>query len=218
MCCRIYLASKSPRRRQILLSMGYDPLPCPSGDCMPESLSDDELRLPGESAKDYVIRTARAKALQAFLRISDQALPALPVIAADTTVSIGEEILRKPRSEDDELQMLRKLSGRSHTVRTAVAVGLSADTLKVAVSESTVFFDRIPQPMMVAYAKTPEPYDKAGGYAVQGLAAIFITRIEGSYSGVMGLPVHETARLLSALGYPPPALKNPLQSEASART
>ena len=210
---QIYLASKSPRRRQILAALGYVPVLLPPENSPFQTASDDELRLPGESARDYVVRTAKAKALQAFIRIKTANLPLLPVVAADTTVVLGEEILRKPHDEQDELQILRKLSARTHVVRTAVAVGSSADTLQVAVSESSVVFDRIPEPLMKAYARTVEPYDKAGGYAVQGLAGIFIKRIEGSYSGVVGLPVHETVSLLCALGHPPPALKNPLQSE-----
>ena len=197
---RIYLASKSPRRRELLGTLGYEVVPLPQGIATPFAAPGDEERREDEPALEYVLRTARTKALDALAQIEAEGLEPLPVVAADTTVVLGEEILGKPRDAAEELEFLEKLSGRTHRVRTAVFAGTDKNTLISALSESRVTFERIAPEAMRAYAATAEPYDKAGGYAVQGLAAAFISRIEGSYSGIMGLPVYETAKLLSRFG------------------
>lgn len=197
---RIYLASKSPRRRELLGALGYEIVLLPQGVATPFAAPGDEERQPGEPALEYALRTAKTKAIDALAQIKAEGLERLPVVAADTTVVLGEEILGKPRDAAEELEFLEKLSGRTHLVRTAVFAGTAPENLVFAVSESKVTFERIAPEAMRAYAATAEPYDKAGGYAVQGLAAAFISRIEGSYSGIMGLPVYETAKLLSRFG------------------
>ncbi len=206
MSSTLYLASKSPRRQEILRSLGYSLLLLPAGRATRLAYEGDEERLTGESAYDYVVRTATEKARQAFLRITGENLPLHPVVAADTTVVLGEEILGKPADREEELEFLSRLSGRTHIVRTAVAAGLSEERILTAVSESLVTFSDISRSTAERYAATDEPYDKAGGYAVQGLAACFISRIEGSFSGIMGLPVFETADLLSRLSCSVPVL------------
>lgn len=199
----LYLASKSPRRLEILRNLGYAVVPLPQGGSSPFAFEGDEERAPGESSADYVLRTARTKALQAFEEIRSRNLPRRPVVAADTTVVLGEDILGKPRDKTEELQFLRRLSCQTHIVRTAVFAGTDEANLRGLVSESRVTFGRITPEDMLAYASCNEPYDKAGGYAVQGLAAAFIEKIEGSYSGIMGLPVYETAALLREFGCGP---------------
>lgn len=200
MTSRIYLASKSPRRREILAGLGYE-ICLLAPEASPASAPQtDEERRPGESARSYVLRTAREKALGAIRMIEEKRLGVLPVVSADTTVVFGETILRKPQSVEEELRFLELLSGKTHVVRTAVAVGTTEENLETVISESRVTFCTMTDSMMKLYAGTDEPYDKAGGYAVQGLAGAFITHIEGSYSGIVGLPVFETVELLSHFG------------------
>lgn len=197
---RICLASKSPRRRELLAALGYDIVLLPQGVATPFACPGDEERREGEPALGYALRTAKTKALEALAQIEAEGLERLPVVAADTTVVLGERILGKPRDRAEELEFLGQLSGRTHLVRTAVFAGTEPGNLISAVSESSVTFEKMTREAMEAYADTDEPYDKAGGYAVQGLAAAFICRIEGSYSGIMGLPVYETGKLLSRFG------------------
>ena len=200
MTSRIYLASKSPRRREILAGLGYE-ICLLAPEASPASAPQtDEERRPGESARSYVLRTAREKALGAIRMIEEKRLEVLPVVSADTTVVFGETILRKPQSVEEELRFLELLSGKTHVVRTAVAVGTTEENLETVISESRVTFCTMTDSMMKLYAGTDEPYDKAGGYAVQGLAGAFITHIEGSYSGSVGLPVFETVALSSHFG------------------
>lgn len=195
----LYLASKSPRRKQILEAMGIRDLEIVhAGPAMLTAFEGDEIQHAGESAEDYVIRTASDKARQAMARIRSLAAAPAPILAADTVVICNGEILGKPVDREQARAFLQRLSGRTHEVRTAVAVSDGhSDELHVAVSISQVTFARLSSGQIESYVQTEEPYDKAGGYAVQGLAAVFIERIEGSYSGIMGLPVFETARLLS---------------------
>lgn len=195
----LYLASKSPRRREILAGMGISDLEIVhAGPAQLTAFAGDELQHEGESPEDYVVRTAEEKARQALERIVDEGRPALPVLAADTVVICCAEVLGKPRDRDEARLFLQRLSGRTHEVRTAVVVGTGVnELLHTAVSVSRVTFARLAPEQIEAYVLTEEPYDKAGGYAVQGLAGLFIERIEGSYSGIMGLPVFETARLLN---------------------
>lgn len=187
----IVLASRSPRRSQLLHQIG-----------IPHEVlcvDFDEERLPGEAPKGYVERLARDKALHA--RRQHPELDGRPLLAADTAVVLGASIFGKPRDEQDCIRMLGELSGRVHEVMTAVALHDGA-TMRAAVSVSRVSFRALGEAERCAYWATGEPADKAGGYAVQGLGAVFIERIEGSYSGVMGLPLYETALLLSAAGIP----------------
>lgn len=185
----VYLASASPRRRELLTQIGvrWELLP---GEA-------DEATRGGEAAADYVRRVALAKARDAFARIP-AGRPA-PVIAADTTVAIGAELLGKPASEADCRRMLTRLSGAVHEVFSAVCV-VSARGESVAVNRSEVAFRDIAPAEIDAYWRSGEPADKAGGYAIQGLGAVFVREIRGSYSGVMGLPLFETAALLDEHG------------------
>jgi septum formation protein len=180
------LASVSPRRRELLRQIGVPHLTA--------APNIDERILPGEAADDYVRRMARAKA--AAVRAHTLALP---VLAADTIVVLDDEICGKPASEAEGIAMLARLSGRSHRVLTAVALA-AADAIALRLSVSEVRMRAISAAEARAYWHTGEPHDKAGGYAVQGRGAVFIERLAGSYSGVMGLPLFETAELLRAAG------------------
>jgi nucleoside triphosphate pyrophosphatase len=182
------LASASPRRRELLAQIG-----------VPHSVKAahiDESRKPSESAHEYVLRLAKEKA-EAIWRDAAN----LPVLAADTTVVLDEEIFGKPRDRDDALQMLAALSGRTHDVLTAVALA-TTEGITTCLSESKVRFRKITEEERLAYWSTGEPRDKAGAYAIQGLGAIFVESLVGSYSGVMGLPLFETAELLRAAKVP----------------
>jgi septum formation protein len=184
----ICLASVSPRRRELLAQIGVPHIVV--------GADIDETTQIGEAPRDYVLRMARQKALTVRERGES-----LPVLAADTTVVLDDVIYGKPRDRADGLAMLGRLSGRTHAVMTAVAL---ADSRGVAVqlSVSTVRFRDLSSQECAEYWETGEPRDKAGGYAVQGAAAVFIESLSGSYSGVMGLPLFETAGLLRAAGVP----------------
>ena len=184
----VRLASVSPRRRELLTQIG-----------VPHVVTGahiDEAVHPGERPHDYVQRMARAKAQTVW----EQDL-SLPVLAADTTVVLDGQVFGKPADRADALRMLGLLSGRTHEVLTAVALA-SADGLAVRVSVSAVRFRALAADEIAAYWETGEPRDKAGAYAVQGLAAVFIESLSGSYSGVMGLPLFETSELLRAARVP----------------
>jgi len=184
----ICLASQSPRRRELLAQIGVHPVTL--------HVDVDERVVPGEAPEQYVARLAAAKAVAGW-----QAQPVsgrLPALGADTAVVAGGQILGKPRDRDDALAMLDALSGRTHRVLTAVA--LARPAVAVLTSASRVTFRTLGRAEAAAYWATGEPADKAGGYAIQGLAAQFIARLEGSYSGVMGLPLYETAQLLGEAG------------------
>ena len=180
------LASVSARRRELLAQIGVPHLV--------SAANIDEAVQPGEPAADYVVRMARSKALAVRARRAD-----LPVLAADTTVAIDGVICGKPADQSEGLAMLQRLSGRSHQVLTAVALA-GAGGLNFRLSASEVRFRRLSRAECLAYWHSGEPRDKAGGYAVQGRAAVFIEHLSGSYSGVMGLPLFETAQLLAAAG------------------
>jgi septum formation protein len=194
----VYLASQSPRREELLTQIGvgfkvFVRKPDGAADAIDESV------LPDEAPVDYVQRVARAKAEAGRRGIRAHGLPPYPLLAADTTVFAGSTILGKPGSNAEAEQMLRTLSGRTHRVYTAVALAWQ-DRIELALSESTVTMRELADDEIARYVGTFEPMGKAGAYAVQGRAAIFISRIEGSYSGVMGLPLYETANLLRAAG------------------
>jgi septum formation protein len=192
---RLYLASASPRRRELLLQIGLAHqvllAPAPPGD--------DEPQLPGESPADYVLRTAREKAERGQAWMRGQGLAALPVLAADTTVILDGAVLGKPADRADALRILQCLSGTTHEVRTAVALA-ARGRLFEAVSVTQVAMRATTASERERYCDSGEPYGKAGAYGIQGLAGVFIERIAGSYSGVMGLPLYETARLLAQGG------------------
>jgi septum formation protein len=182
------LASASPRRRELLGQIGV-----PHVLAVPDV---DEAVLPGEAAADYVVRMARSKARSIHTRGA-----ALPVLAADTSVVIDGRICGKPANADEGIAMLLELSGRSHLVLTAVALAVAGEVAH-RLSTSEVRFRPISRAQCIAYWNSGEPHDKAGGYAVQGCGAVFIAHLSGSYSGVMGLPLFETAQLLEAAGLP----------------
>jgi septum formation protein len=182
----VYLASGSPRRRELLRQIGVPFKIIGAGI--------DESVQAGEPASGYVSRLAAAKAQAGWGSVSDA-----PVLAADTAVILDDEILGKPAGREQALQMLLALSGRTHEVLTAVAVRTAAG-IDARISRSQVTFRGIDPAEARAYWETGEPHDKAGAYAIQGAAAVFIAELRGSYSGVMGLPLYETAELLQAAG------------------
>lgn len=189
----VYLASQSPRRSQLLEQLGVrHTLLLPSTDEDAEAL---EVVLPGEAPPDYVQRVTRLKLEAALQRRVARGLPDAPVLCADTTVALGRSILGKPQDAADATRMLARLSGRSHRVLTAVALGQGARLVQ-ALSVSQVRFAVMDAHDIETYVASGEPMGKAGAYAVQGLAAAHIARISGSYSGIMGLPLFETAHAL----------------------
>ena len=192
---RIYLASRSPRRRELLKQIGVNfELLLLRED--PKRGSDvDETPLPDELPDAYALRIAGAKAENAALRIAQRSLPRNPVLVADTTVVLDGQILGKPADAGHAIQMLQALSGREHKVITVVAMA-KLERVETRMSVSTVQFRELSETEIRRYVAGGEPLDKAGAYAIQGRAAVFITRIEGSYSGIMGLPLAETAELL----------------------
>lgn len=164
------------------------------------AFAGDELQRSGELPQDYVVRIAKEKALQALARIASENLPPAPVLAADTVVILHDEILGKPADIEEARSFMTRLSGQTHEVRTAVTVGTTAQNLEVSVSVSHVHFAVLQPDQIEDYIRTSEPYDKAGGYGIQGLAGLFIDSIQGSYTGIMGLPVFETGMLLKKYG------------------
>jgi septum formation protein len=196
----IYLASRSPRRRELLAQIGvkFEPLLFREGTRADADTSEDVL--PGETADDYVRRVCTLKAEAAWQRVvMRRGLQRKPVLAADTTVAVEAEILGKPSDKMDAERMLHVLSGTRHRVLTAVAIAFE-ERREMAVSESFVTFAALDNERIAAYVQSGEPFDKAGAYAIQGRAGAFVERIEGSYSGIMGLPLFETAELLRKFG------------------
>ncbi|KVN40420.1 septum formation inhibitor Maf [Burkholderia pyrrocinia] len=193
----LYLASQSPRRQELLQQIGVRfelLLPRPDEDA--EAL---EAERPGETADDYVLRVTVAKAEAARARLAASGMPAAPLLVADTTVTIDGAILGKPADPADALAMLTRLAGREHAVLTAVAViDAGGALLPPALSRSSVRFAAAPRDAFARYVETGEPFGKAGAYAIQGRAAEFVEQIAGSHSGIMGLPLFETAALLRA--------------------
>lgn len=185
----VLLASQSPRRLELLRQLGLQPRVQP--------VQIDETPRPGEAATEYVLRLARAKAEAAVSAAGHGA--GVPIVAADTAVAVDGVILGKPENAAAAHHMLRLLSGRTHEVHTAVAVA-TRQALATAVSTSRVTMMPLPDDDIAAYLASGEAYDKAGAYGIQGLAGMFVQRLEGSYSGVMGLPLFETAQLLRAAG------------------
>ena len=191
----IYLASRSPRRRELLTQIGVRFHLLLFRARPGEGLDVDEEPLAGELPAAYVERVARAKAEAGWRRLMQRNLPQAPVLAADTTVALGERILGKPASREEAAAMLAELSDSQHEVLTAIALKYG-DWMESALSSSEVRFKKLAPEEIRQYVATRECDDKAGGYAIQGRAARFITELRGSYSGVMGLPLYETAQLL----------------------
>ncbi len=188
---QVILASQSPRRVAILKQMGID--------CIVMPADIDESQIAHEMPADYVLRLAKEKALAILEKLNRQHAN-MPILAADTTVALENTIFGKPENDADAIQMLKQLSGTQHQVHTAVAVVLNQ---KVEVALNTTLVEMMPlsDAMIAAYIATNEHSDKAGSYAIQGLAGNWIKRIDGSYTGVMGLPVYETAMLLNKIGF-----------------
>ena len=196
---RIYLASRSPRRQELLRQIGvaFDELrlrEAPGRD--PDIVEGPR---DGESAPDYVKRIARTKANVGWERMTERGLPPRPVLGADTEVVLDGHIFGKPADSQHALEMLARLAGRTHAVMTAVALRWEREFV-ILMSTSQVTMRELTADEMARYVATGEPVGKAGAYAIQGLAAAFITRIDGSYSGVMGLPLAETGAALGKIG------------------
>jgi septum formation protein len=198
---KIYLASKSPRRRELLRQVGVDfeLLTLRSDPVRGPDVSEDPHE--GEEPHVYVARVAHAKGAFAWKVLQQRRQALRPVLTADTTVTIDGLILGKPQNSDEAVAMLERLSGRTHQVLTSVAIH-HLDLAEQVTQVSNVRFAKLSPAAIKAYCATAEPYDKAGGYGIQGPAALFIEHIEGSHSGIMGLPLFETANLLRKAGLP----------------
>jgi septum formation protein len=191
---KLYLASTSPRRRELLQTMQIAfavlDVPAPPGE--------DEPQHAGESAHDYVCRTAREKAERGRDLVIAQALPRLPVLGSDTTVILDGDVLGKPADHADAQHMLGRLSGRTHEVKTAVALWVPhRDAVWEVVATTAVTFRSLSTDDIARYCASGEPFGKAGAYGIQGLAGAFVSHLSGTFTGVMGLPVFETAQLLA---------------------
>jgi septum formation protein len=198
----LYLASGSPRRRELLAQIGvrFDVLHL--RNAAPRGADVDELQYPGEAGVDYVERMAREKLAAARSIMQRRGLAPRAVLAADTVVLLDGAVLGKPRDRAEAIAFLARMSGRAHEVRTAVAV---AGRVQVAdTSVSLVYFRPLTGAEIERHADSDEPYDKAGGYAIQGRGALYAERIDGSHSGIIGLPLVQTARLLARAGVPLP--------------
>jgi len=198
---RIYLASRSPRRRELLKQIAVPFELLLLREDLRRGADVDETPLPEESPGVYVLRMAGAKTNMAVRQIAFRGLPQKPVLAADTTVVFDGEIVGKPEDADHAARILRALSGREHQVLTAVAMALR-DRVETQISVSSVWFRELSDVDIRRYCATGEPLDKAGAYAIQGRAGAFVTRISGSYSGIMGLPLVETVELLQKFAIP----------------
>jgi septum formation protein len=195
----VYLASKSPRRRELLKQIGVQYELLLIRDQPPARLDIDEAVLPEELPRAYVERIVKVKSDAGMRIMRARRLPVRPILTADTTVALGDEIFGKPANPEEARAMLGKLSGQTHQVLTAVAVTFDFDTHQM-LSTSYVTFAPLSEADIKRYLDSGEWKDKAGGYAVQGIAAKFVAKISGSYSGVMGLPLHETTLLLRKAG------------------
>ncbi|NMM19215.1 MAG: septum formation inhibitor Maf [Rhodoferax sp.] len=194
----IYLASQSPRRSQLLEQLGVrHELLLPGADEDAEAL---EVALHNEAPAAYVRRVTQLKLDAALKRLKRRGLPAAPVLCSDTTVALGRTIYGKPADAVDAARILAELSGKTHRVLTAVALGTGRKR-EQALCESRVTFAEMSPRQIQTYIASNEPMGKAGGYGVQGRAAAFISHISGSYSGIMGLPMFETAQLLRSFGF-----------------
>ena len=196
----IWLASKSPRRAELLAGMGVPFEVLQFTDAAGAQYEVDESVFPGEPPRDYVRRVALDKALHAHAYLKDRGLALRPLLTSDTTVALGERILGKPADAAEAREMLMALSGQVHEVLTAVVV-VDGDQIRQALSISRVQFMDLSPETIERYIVSGEPFDKAGAYGIQGHAGIFVAELQGSFTGIMGLPVHETAALLEPLGF-----------------
>lgn len=196
---KIWLASKSPRRAELLTDMGvpFEVLQFTDGGGARYEV--DESVMPEEPPRDYVRRVALDKALHAVSYVRERGLEERPLLTADTTVAIDNRILGKPADADEARDMLQALSGQTHEVLTAVVV-VDGDQIRQALSVSQVRFAPLSDETIEAYIANGEPFDKAGAYGIQGPAGKFVAEMRGSFTGIMGLPVDETAQLLESLG------------------
>ena len=199
----LYLASRSSRRRDLLKQIGVRFEPLLLRLSTPRGPDVDETPQPGEDARTFVSRVATAKARLGIDVLGLRHMLMHPVLAADTVVVVENEVLNKPADRDEAGTFLRRLAGRTHEVRTVVALAsgpAGRAQILTAASVSRVRFAALSDAQIERYCASGEPFDKAGGYAIQGLAATFIEHLEGSYSGVMGLPLFETAQVLREAG------------------
>ena len=195
----IYLASKSPRRQELLRQLGVDFTELPLREAAGRRRDIVEASRKDESPIEYIKRVARTKAAVGWHQMGRRGLAPKPVLAADTEVVFDGAVLGKPTDATSATEMLRRLSGQTHEVSTAVAIRWNTQIL-ITVSSSRVTFRALVDDEIERYVATSEPFDKAGAYAIQGRAAAFVSHLEGSYSGVMGLPLFETAEILAKLG------------------
>jgi septum formation protein len=187
---QLYLASKSPRRRELLAQLGL------AFECIKGSV--DESALDSETPQDYVVRLAKAKAISGQGNVA-AAQSHIPILGSDTSVVIDNQILGKPRDEQEAVAMLTRLSGRSHVVYTGVAISHNRD-IKSICCATKVCFAAMTASQINNYVATGEPMDKAGAYGIQGIGGRYIKKIEGSYTSVVGLPLYETSVLLTGCG------------------
>ena len=199
---RLYLASRSPRRRELLHQIGIDFDTVVFRDGMRADLETDETTLVNEDPVVYVERIARAKALHGLKIVEERRLPMRPVLSADTTLEFEGEIIGKPSDMADATRILKRLSGQTHRVLTGVAIN-HLGHIEYLLSTSEVRFRVIDDEEIRHYVMSGEPMDKAGAYGIQGRAGMFVAHLAGSYTGVMGLPVCETGELLKKLGFRP---------------
>ena len=198
---RLYLASRSPRRRELLMQVGIRFDTIAFRNPPREDKDVDETAHPDETPLDYVQRVAQAKALHGWRIVGWRRLMPQPVLAADTTLELDGCIIGKPSDADDAIRILRRLSTKTHRVLTAVAVAFEG-RLESALSVSEVRFGALDEGEIRRYVASGEPMDKAGAYGIQGHAGLFVEQLTGSYTGVMGLPLFETGALLRRFGYP----------------
>jgi len=197
----VYLASKSPRRQELLRQIGVDFTPLLMREAAGRPRDIVEVPRADEPPLEYVKRVARAKASVGWSVMGRRGLAPQPMLGADTEVVQDGSVLGKPSDAAGAVEMLRRLSGQTHEVSTAVAVSWDKET-NIIVSSSRVSFRALTDDEIERYVATGEPFDKAGAYAIQGRGAAFVSHLEGSYSGVMGLPLFETAELLAKIGFP----------------
>lgn len=197
----LYLASRSPRRQALLRQLDVEFETLLLREAVGRAQDVVEESLDAEPATHYVERVARTKAQVGWQRMVNRNLAERPVLGADTEVVLDGQVFGKPRDRDDAVAMLRRLSGRTHQVLTAVALRYR-DRTELEISVSKVTLRKLSAAEIERYVATGEPLDKAGAYAAQGRAAAFISRLDGSYTGVVGLPLFETASLLTRIGFP----------------
>lgn len=200
---KIYLASQSPRRRELLKQIGVHHAVLLLRNDQRRDIAVDETPHDGEAPVAYVQRVCQDKAQAAWKALVHRNLPPLPILTADTTVTLDGNIIGKPDNDEHAAEILRMLSGTQHQVLTAVAM-IFEEHLEMRLSTTNIVFATLNEERIQRYLLTGEAHDKAGAYGIQGHAGAFVKRIDGSYTGVMGLPLYETVELLKLFGYPAP--------------